>query len=298
MSGGLNIDSLQKIAMKIHEKIGIDLTLVSILSTLLVVFALAFPDGNALRVIFGLPFLLFLPGYSLVSVLWPKKAEIDVLERIALSLGLSIALVVLVGLGLNYTPWGIALVPILTSLYCLILVLVIMAWFRRSRISPEERFDLRLGYFIDPMNEMAYADKVMVIIVVITIIIAGGLLLYIAMNPPKEQFTELYIFDEDGTTENYPSVLDVNESASIIIVVKSHEQKETDYTTVITLVPESGTNITLDEYHFSLAEGKEWQQPFPFRINESGVYKLVIELFKNEEITPYTTNHLWLDVRN
>ncbi|MHB8987039.1 MAG: DUF1616 domain-containing protein [Eubacteriales bacterium] len=40
----------------------------------------------------------------------------DGIERVALSFGLSIAVVPLVGLILNYTPWGIRLAPILASL--------------------------------------------------------------------------------------------------------------------------------------------------------------------------------------
>lgn len=64
-----------------------------------------------LRYILGSLFVLFLPGFSLVKALFSKK-ELDNVERVALSLGLSLAVVPIIGLLLNYTPWGIRLTPI------------------------------------------------------------------------------------------------------------------------------------------------------------------------------------------
>ena len=54
--------------------------------------------------------VLFLPGFTLIKTLFPTR-EIDNIERTALSIGMSLALVPLVGLLLNYTPWGIRLTP-------------------------------------------------------------------------------------------------------------------------------------------------------------------------------------------
>jgi len=69
-----------------------------------------------IRHLLGTLFLVYLPGYSLVKALFPAKSplrtqseNLDIVERAALSLGLSIALVPIIGLLLNYTPWGIRL---------------------------------------------------------------------------------------------------------------------------------------------------------------------------------------------
>lgn len=56
----------------------------------------------------GSVLVLFLPGFVSIQALFPKK-EIDDLERLALSIGLSLAIVALIALVLNYTPWGIRL---------------------------------------------------------------------------------------------------------------------------------------------------------------------------------------------
>jgi hypothetical protein len=69
----------------------------------------------AARWVAGSAFVLFLPGYVTVRVLFPKR-EFDDIESLALSIGLSLALVPLFGLVLNYTPWGIRVDPIIISL--------------------------------------------------------------------------------------------------------------------------------------------------------------------------------------
>ena len=60
--------------------------------------------------------VLFLPGFSLIELLYAKKNELDDLTRFVLSIGLSLALVIITGLILNYTPFGIRLVPVAVSL--------------------------------------------------------------------------------------------------------------------------------------------------------------------------------------
>ena len=60
-----------------------------------------------------------------------RARELERLERFGLSVGLSIALVPLVGLVLNYTPWGIRLDPSLMSLILLVLILGFMGVYRK-----------------------------------------------------------------------------------------------------------------------------------------------------------------------
>jgi hypothetical protein len=78
-----------------------------------------------IRYILGSIFVLLLPGYSLIKTLFPTK-EIDNIERTALSIGMSLAMVPLVGLLLNYTPWGIRLTPVTVSLLSLTIILTIV----------------------------------------------------------------------------------------------------------------------------------------------------------------------------
>ena len=58
------------------------------------------------RYVLGFAFVLFLPGFTFIKTLFPKK-ELSIVERVGLSIGMSLALVPFISLLLNYTTWGI-----------------------------------------------------------------------------------------------------------------------------------------------------------------------------------------------
>jgi uncharacterized membrane protein len=61
------------------------------LTFLLVLIVALFPS-NFLRIILGLPFVLFFPGFILLSALFPRKGNFTDIERFALDFGLSLAI--------------------------------------------------------------------------------------------------------------------------------------------------------------------------------------------------------------
>lgn len=86
------------------------------------------------RYMLGSMIVLFIPGYVTTEALYPDEKDLTALERLALSIGLSLALVPLIGLILNYTPWGIRLNPILASLSAYILVVLLIAAYQKYRV--------------------------------------------------------------------------------------------------------------------------------------------------------------------
>jgi uncharacterized membrane protein len=69
-----------------------------------------------LRWILGTALVVFVPGYVMLKALFPGRRDLDGFIRFALSIGLSMVCAILVGLFLNYTPWGIRFTPILLSM--------------------------------------------------------------------------------------------------------------------------------------------------------------------------------------
>jgi len=109
-------------------------TITLTLATAILIFTIpenAFPLVYA-RYIFGSIFVLWLPGYTFIKALFPQK-ELDNIERVALSIGMSLALVPITGLLLNYTPWGIRLTPITISLLALTLAFATAAIIREHQ---------------------------------------------------------------------------------------------------------------------------------------------------------------------
>jgi uncharacterized membrane protein len=109
------------------------LALAAILSIYVVPAALPWVS---IRWMLGSVFVLFIPGYATVEALFPERSDLNSLERFALSIGLSLALVPLIGLLLNYTPWGISLTPIIISLaiisFGLVLASLVRGYFEQD----------------------------------------------------------------------------------------------------------------------------------------------------------------------
>ena len=114
-------------------------TIAVAIATVIAVFVIpenAYPIGY-IRYVLGSIFVLWLPGYTFIKALFPTKVPIktsseslDTIERVALSSGMSLALVPIVGLLLNYTPWGIRLTPIVLSLLSLTTIFATVAVIR------------------------------------------------------------------------------------------------------------------------------------------------------------------------
>lgn len=89
------------------------------------------------RYTLGFIMVLWLPGYSFIKALFPKSnrnKDLNLTERVALSIGCSIALVVIVGLILIFTPWSLHLIPIVFSLFALTTILSSVAIVREYGI--------------------------------------------------------------------------------------------------------------------------------------------------------------------
>ncbi len=265
--------------------------------SLLVVPLVALTTGP-LRIAISLIFILFFPGYTLVAALFPKKGALDGMERIALSFGLSIALVPLIGLALNYTPWGIRLYPILVSLLVFIVTMAAIAWQRRQRLSPGERFQPpplpNLSLLSRSWSSQGRWDKLLTTLLVIAILGAIGALVYTIATPKVgERFTEFYILGPGGKAQDYPRELMVSEEATVIVGIANQEQEPTVYRVEVNIdaerVAEVGT-VTLDHEEV-------WEQELSFAPARAGPnQKVEFRLYRGEESEPYHTLHLWVDV--
>ena len=90
-----------------NRHLPVDLLLVAgfVLITNIFVLMPIFSD-SFLRTCLGIFLVLFLPGYALAGALFPAKKDLEGIERATISFGLSIAIVPILGLGLNYSSLG------------------------------------------------------------------------------------------------------------------------------------------------------------------------------------------------
>ncbi|MCX9083372.1 MAG: DUF1616 domain-containing protein [Candidatus Methanoperedens sp.] len=280
-----------------------DLRLVIALAALTCISVFLPPlDNTAIRTILGIPLVLFLPGYSLIAALFPGKNDLDPIERIALSFGLSIAIVPLIGLVLNFTPWGIRLVPIMISLTFFIIVMVFVAQFRRLGLSQNMRFEvkfkemgnsLKTELFAKPENRI---DKLLTIVLLISILASVIMLVYVIVTPKQgEKFTEFYLLGPDGKAQGYPTNLTTGKTGSVIVGIVNHEYQPVNYTLQVNINEEK-----LNEQQVQTLHNQTLEQQVNFTPVHAGTgLKLQFLLYRNDNITqPYRDTHLWVNVKN
>jgi uncharacterized membrane protein len=259
---------------------------------------------TVLRNILGLPLVLFLPGYALIAALFPAKSDLDGIERTALSFGLSIAVVPLIGLGLNYTPWGIRPLPILISLSIFTFAMCGLAYLRRATLPEADAFEV-------PFRQMALElkaeilekpepglDRALTVILVLSILLSVTTLVYVVITPKEgEHFTEFYILGPEGMADNYPTNYTLGESGKVVVGVVNHEYRPVNYTMEVRLENKS-LPLPEDMQQVTLAHNETWEEPLMLTPPVEGKnMKLEFLLFnETEKNTPYRDLHLWINV--
>lgn len=245
---------------------------------------------EALRLALVLPFVLFLPGYSLTAALYPHRHDLSPVERLALSLGLSLAMVPLVGLALCYSPWGIRLQPLLGALCGLVALLLVAALFRRWSLGTGEAFAIRLPRLDGSLPALAAGAALLLFT---GAGIAGAVYVARAWREPAEAFSEFYVLGPDGTVGAYPREVEMASSVDLILGVVNQEGQRTTYRLEGELDGEEPVQIG----PFGLGEGERWQKRVKVPVGAAGSNRRVeFVLYRDGESEPYRRLHLWLDV--
>lgn len=233
----------------------------------IVAFGLFADVSGLARVVLAAPLVLFLPGYALVSVLYPDEKAgdrrpfddpqsglqgtpsegrgIGAIERFVLSIVASIALVPTVALVSTVTPWGIALRPVLAGLGSVTILLALFGIVARARCPAAARFSpsIRVGSLLFSDRGRSAYDATNV--TPFNVAIGLGLVLLlastgfaIANQPEPETFTEFAVETENvtGDTETmYPSSYARGEPQELAVSIENREGRDASYTTVAVL---------------------------------------------------------------
>ncbi len=271
-----------------------DLLLVNSLSFLLILAVALVPD-SPLRTVLGIPFVLFFPGYTLICALFPGKKDLGEIERVALSIGLSLAVVPLLGLVLNYTPWGIRLASILASLFIFTLIMSALSFYRRAKLPYEQKFSPYLLVKMPKWNAISRSDKLFLIGFLVAIVVVASSTVYLASAPKiGERFTEFYVLGSNGKLADYPVNLMLGENGTVVLGITNHEYENLTYRIVICL--ENQPLEAIDE--IQLSHEMNWSQNYTFTPKETGEKtKLAFELYKQNIDEPYRSLQLWITVK-
>lgn len=289
------------------------------LLTAVLILVITFVPLTVIRVILGLPLLLFFPGYLLWAALFVNKKSMDGLERLAVSCVMSISVVALIGFGLNYTSWGIGLEPVLYSLTSFIILTSIAALIRQARIQGKLKLTSEINLRLRGW-EIQRGTRRLSLILIICIIIAGGVLGYVMVMPELTgTYTEFYVLGSAGKTQDYPAeftmangrIVSVQYDDSVIasewgqvtIGITNFTKQTADYFVKITIGGQP-TDINYKGTIFSqvgnirLQNGETWEDKIGFAPQLPGEnQKVELLLFEGDSTTPEDSLNFWINVK-
>lgn len=154
----------------------------------------------------------------------------------------------------------------------------------------EERLTITFHFSSFSWRGQGLPDKVLSIFLVVAILGAIGISAYTFANQ-GQKYTEFYILDEYGGTENFHLKIQVDEESEVILGIVNHDNKAINYQVKVLT---NGTEQ--DEINIELAQEEKWEQPVMYSFDTIGNdQKVEFALYKDGEayLQPL---RLWVDV--
>lgn len=229
------------------------------------------PRADPFRLIVALPVVFFLPGYGLVSALFPAEGDnrpwryrlsgetsvggVEAVERVALSFGLSVVTLPVVGLGLAVVPGGFERWTV--ALGVVIVVSLVVGGVRRAALPVDQQFTVSFSEAVDRVRRTLRRTSPGVAVVnvaaVVSLMLAAGVVLGAVVAPsPGATYTDVALLGAtgDGATNattgeagNYRTRLAVGESTDLRLRVENHEREPVEYSVVVQLQRTVGGDI-------------------------------------------------------
>jgi len=277
-------------------KDNIDLIIIVTISVLMIPLIM-FTD-SLVRAITGIIFLLFIPGYSLISALFPSRKVISSMERVIASICTSAAIVIVIGIFLNYTPLGIRVWPVSISTFIFILICCLISWLRRRVLKVDDRYRITNVYNTFKNLFISGGTKRWGIVLLIVIVAVAGLLsaMYInSISSQGNQANEFYLLSENGTTDNYIREVTLGEPVIIQVVVVNHQPQLIHYSLELLY---NGQPTTYSE-NLTLIPGEKWVKDIIFTPKNAGNnQKLEYQLYLADSRQLESSLYIYIDVIN
>lgn len=278
--------------------------IVVIVATNLAVFVPGLSE-TPIRIPLGLVSVLFLPGYALAAALFPRgerphpDAEGDSSasnrtrddsnrrwssqpslsggERLVLSIAMSVSIVPILGLILNFGLGTIDSRSFIGAISAVTLVETAVGTIRRSTLPPSDRFRVPYDRWYAETRESfsdgsSRPDAVIRLSVVVVLLLAIGSVGYaVVALQPNEQFSAAYVTTEtdDGqlVAGEYPRSFEEGEGQEFVFGLENHERRPVDYTVVVVqqaVDPDDGSideQTELQRFGTRLEHNQTWHHP-------------------------------------
>lgn len=286
-------------------------------------------SGGFVRAVFAIGTLLFIPGYVLTAALYPERFRVEAdesegddegkvrqgisgVERLALSMGLSVAVSPLLGLLMDRTPWGLATPALVLAVAGFVTLVTPVAYLRRARIHPDDRLSLHLPKAERASLAPAGATDRFLTIGLLGAIVGVGVLLagLYASTGPDLDHTRLYLLDAQNGTSALPTLLTAGQEGHLTAVVENAEGRQMAYEVQVLLERFASTpNATvrtgagaldrelIEDRDVLLQHGESTRVPVVFVPEDPGLYRLRVELYQRGAGAAQHNVHIWVKVQ-
>lgn len=258
--------------------------------------------------------LFFAAGYAVQAAIFPRKImirigsfHIKLLERLALSIVLSLLITGLTGTLIAGGLLGMVVFditkPMVVAINVLVTFLAIeVAVFRRYKIGSEVALKVKREPVRQPLNK---AERGVVFMVAALLIIASAMAVANLQDANHhEPFTEFGMFGSNHLISGLPSTIYAGSNITILVYAKCMTNHPSNYMLTVALARNSSFSSTsaIDwnatnplfngsavQSSFSLSDGMSWQRAFSFSIYDLGKQKVYLLLDDGKE-----TRMLWL----
>lgn len=212
-------------------------------------------DRPPVRAVVGLPLLLFFPGYAVLTVLFPGRPprsrygsfdpharSVSGVERLALSFGISLALLPLIALALwTVDDQGFGIQALLGVITAVIVLGMAYGIYRRLQLPTRQRYRVPFGYGVTELRAGVFAGGVIGTLLrlglALSVVLAMGTLGYAILVPNQSaSYTGVSLLTRDTsgdlTAANYSNATTEN-GADLILSVQNNERTAVSYTAVV-----------------------------------------------------------------
>jgi uncharacterized membrane protein len=256
-----------------------------------------FEGPPLLRVAFGLPTVLFLPGYALVSSFFPAKEALDGFGRVALGFGLSLAAVAPIGLVLDRSPWGLTRPSTALATFLVIAVASTVAALRRMHLTNQDPYAVMhaIPRVPPPIDWDRITQAIAGLVVLGTVLLIVGAAPIVHTQVIGEPLTEFALYNSDGKPEFFPRQVVVDEPIEVQLSVVNNEGARATFGLKVT----GSARLIEPISPIRLADGEAWTGKIRFAVTQVGKHLPVqfdlVRLDGTGHADPYRELLLWVD---
>ncbi len=248
-----------------------------------------------LRIPLGIFYMFFVPGYALQAALFPRQSHLARLDRLAISIGLCIAITPILGLVLDGPLGGIFLWQSIIFLSSVTAIFSFATVYRRSGLKedPINAPDEAVG--LSPWWQTTGNVNRSLLVMFIAVISIAVVITVVSFSTPKpdQLLTELYMVGPDGIAANYPRNVVANQPFTLIIGVANYEGEDLTYS----IQAQINGRTLAGTAPFTLNNGQSISLGMNLTASTPGDQQLIEILLLRDNQT-YRRLYLWLNVKS